>query len=448
MSLSSKVAWTEGLFLRPQHFQQEARYLARLLSFFSGALSPINWGFHKVSISDAQLSLGKIAIDQAQGIFPDGEVFDFPDHDVSPTPIDVPEEARGCTVFLCLQSARQGDRETSAESIDVRRQTETLNVNDLSTDARTDIATIEISRLRPVLKIEKSFGAGVPGHLSVPVGIVADVVADGAVKLETGFIPSVIGFGASLKLSSFVSSTVGLLEGRAETLAARVSGVSSGGAAEVMDFMLLQIVNRFLPVFRHYASNPKTSPEDIYLAAVTLCGEFSAFTQPGRIVPKFEVYDHRDLTQTFKFLSEEVRRCLSYIGDPTATELPLSERRFGINVAEINDKTLLETSQIIVAVTASIPGEDIRRRFPKEVKIGSVDVIRDLVNVQLPGVKLIAMPVAPRQLPHSAGKVYFELERKGEYWTGLKTSKGLAMHIGGDFPELKVTLWAIRESRR
>ena len=31
MSLFNKVVWSEGMFLRPQHFQQQNRYLEHLI---------------------------------------------------------------------------------------------------------------------------------------------------------------------------------------------------------------------------------------------------------------------------------------------------------------------------------------------------------------------------------------------------------------------------------
>jgi type VI secretion system protein ImpJ len=52
--------------------------------------------------------------------------------------------------------------------------------------------------------------------------------------------------------------------------------------------------------------------------------------------------------------------------------------------------------------------------------------------------------VAPRQIPFHAGYVYFELDPASEYWTGLKNSGGFALHVGGDFPGLKMEFWAIR----
>jgi len=446
MSLSSRVAWTEGLFLRPQHFQQEARYLDRVIKACSNAIANA-WGFSEIQVNLDLLELGQFAIERAQGIFPDGEVFNFPEHDISPTPIDIHEDAHGCTVYMCLQPKRFGEQETSLEGANTRRCTQTTQVTDMATEARAEAASVEVARLKPVLKLEKKPGKGIEGFVTIAVARIADISADGSVKLEQGFIPTVSNFNCAKILTNFITNTEGLLEGRSATLAARVTGASSGGAPEVSDYILLQTINRYLNTFRHLSNATMMHPQDIYLCASNLAAEFAVHTQPDRVAPAFKAYDHRNLTDSFQPIIEEVRRCLSYIGDPTATNLPLSERGFGIQVAEISDKTLLKTSQIVLAIGASMPGEDIRRRFPKEAKIGSVDVIRDLVNIQIPGVRLKALPVAPRQIPYHAGKVYFELERKGDYWQGLVESSAIALHIGGDFPDINLTLWAIRETK-
>jgi type VI secretion system protein ImpJ len=91
-----------------------------------------------------------------------------------------------------------------------------------------------------------------------------------------------------------------------------------------------------------------------------------------------------------------------------------------------------------------VPAEVVRTGFPPQVKIGSVEKIRDLVNLQLPGIGLRPLPVAPRQLPFHAGFTYFELDRGSEYWKQLATSAGFAMHVAGEFPGLQMQFWAIR----
>jgi type VI secretion system protein ImpJ len=75
-----------------------------------------------------------------------------------------------------------------------------------------------------------------------------------------------------------------------------------------------------------------------------------------------------------------------------------------------------------------------------------VEKIRDLVNLQLPGIGLRPLPVAPRQLPFLAGYTYFELDRGSEYWQQLINSAGFAMHVAGNFPGLQMRFWAIRKS--
>jgi len=70
--------------------------------------------------------------------------------------------------------------------------------------------------------------------------------------------------------------------------------------------------------------------------------------------------------------------------------------------------------------------------------------VRDFVNLQLPGIGLRALPVAPRQLPFYAGYVYFELDDRNEGWQALQASAGMALHVAGEFPGLVMECWAIR----
>ena len=90
------------------------------------------------------------------------------------------------------------------------------------------------------------------------------------------------------------------------------------------------------------------------------------------------------------------------------------------------------------------PAEQLRRLFPSQVKIGAVEHIRELVNVALPGIAVRALPVAPRQIPFYAGATYFELDRNSPHWQQMQSSGGFAIHVSGEFPSLRLELWAIR----
>ena len=103
------------------------------------------------------------------------------------------------------------------------------------------------------------------------------------------------------------------------------------------------------------------------------------------------------------------------------------------------------SSNFVLAVNAQMPSDQLRQRFPAQSKLGPVDRIRDLVNLQLPGIGLRALPTAPRQLPFHAGFHSFELDRGGDLWKQFERSGSLALHVAGDFPGLELELWAIRQ---
>jgi type VI secretion system protein ImpJ len=177
---------------------------------------------------------------------------------------------------------------------------------------------------------------------------------------------------------------------------------------------------------------------------LALAGELACFRDRRR-PPSFPVYAHHDLAGCFEPVLADIRQSLSMVMEQSAIPIELQDRKYGVRVAVIADAELRRSASFVLAVNAQMPGDAVRARFPTQVKIGPAEKIRDLVNLQLPGVTLRPMPVAPRQIPYHAGFNYFELETRGnEMWKQLETSGGLAMHIAGEFPGLELELWAIR----
>ena len=48
MSAHNRVIWSEGLFLQPQHFQQQERYFERYVEARCQSLVPHSWGFTEI----------------------------------------------------------------------------------------------------------------------------------------------------------------------------------------------------------------------------------------------------------------------------------------------------------------------------------------------------------------------------------------------------------------
>ena len=223
-----------------------------------------------------------------------------------------------------------------------------------------------------------------------------------------------------------------------------MSATGRGASAEIADFLMLQVINRYEPLVAHLADSGLLHPEDLYRLCIMAAGELATFTSSSKRRPTLGRYRHERLRESFEPVIAALRAELSAVLEQSAIPIPLEPKKFGIHVAAVADRALFTSAVFILAARADIPGEELRRGFPQQLKIGPVEKIRDLVNLQLPGVPVHAVPVAPRQIPYHAGFVYFELDQSHELWQQLKNSGGVAVHVGGEFPGLAMEFWAIR----
>jgi type VI secretion system protein ImpJ len=442
MSWKSKVVWSEGLFLRPQHFQQQGRYFESFVETRCGSLRPYAWGFTELKIDADLLSIGKLAIASASGVFPDGTPFSIPESDEPPVPMDIGSNVHNEMYYLCLATRKPDAKDfgiSEGESL-IRYKIREHEARDSDSPLDTS-AQMQVGSLFTRLLADSDQRAD---YACLGVARVIESRVDKQVVLDDAYIPPTLSCGSVRRLAGFVTELQGLLNHRGEAISHRVSDAGKGGAAEVAEFLMLQLVNRYQPVFSHLAALPALHPEEFFRLLLELAGELATFTNTTKRPQQFPTYRHDDLQLTFEPVIKAIRESLSMVIEQTAIPIPLKEKRFGIRVGALSDPALLDQASFVLAVNANMPVEDLRSFFPAQVKIGSVENIRDLVNSALPGIVVRALPVAPRQIPFHAGYVYFELDRASEYWAGLKNSGGFALHVGGDFPGLKMEFWAIR----
>jgi type VI secretion system protein ImpJ len=442
MAWKNKVVWSEGMLLQPQHLQQHDRYWQSQLEARVAALRPYSWGLAEIKIDEQQLALGKVALQSCSAVLPDGTPFALPAEDDLPLPIDIPADARNVLVMLSLPLRRHGvpevGNDAGADNFARHRadEYEAWDSNGLDNSA-----LMQIGKLRLKLALE---GEVANAYANIGVARIIERRADNRVVLDPDYCAPCLDFRAAPRLAGFADELVGMLHQRGDALAARLSQPGAAGAAEIADFLLLQLLNRVEPLFIHLAAATGVHPETLYRAMLELAGELATFTEAGKRCAVYPPYRHTHLAETFTPLIADLRKSLSVVMDNAAVPIPLDERQFGIRVAVVPDKELLRSATFVLAVNAQMPPEALRGAFPSQVKIGSIEKIRDLVNLQLPGIGLRPLPVAPRQLPFYAGYTYFELDSKSEYFQHLHQSAGVAMHVAGDFPGLQMQFWAIR----
>jgi type VI secretion system protein ImpJ len=431
------------MFLRPQHFQQQERFLEFYVNARSGPLASHAWGFEALAIDADALKLGKLALREARGLFPDGTPFAVPAHGDPPLPLEVAADARGKRVLLALPVRRVGVEEVALNGGDeglTRIRVAERDINDANTLGSAP-ALLQLGDLRLRLLVESEL---TDGWMALGVARVVERRPDNQLVLDAAYMPPTLSLRACAPLEAFVREMEGLLHHRGEAIAARLTQPGRGGISEVGDFLLLEVVNRWEPRMRHVLQQGVLHAERLYALLLELAGDLSTFARENRRPIDYPVYDHDDPQSCFQPLMADLRRSLSMVLEQNAIPIELMERDYGVRVAVMPGVEILRTAQFVLAVAADVPADQVRLRFPTQVKIGPVERIRDLVNLNLPGVALRPLPVAPRQIPYHTGFNYFELDTKNELWRQLEHSGGYAMHIAGDFPAIQLEFWAIR----
>lgn len=438
---TSKPLWLEAMFVRPQHLQQADRYFSSSLDARLRAIVPYGWGWSGLALDRTQLRLGKVALASGRGIMPDGTPFDLSDPDLLPPPRSVPGDAADRKVYLALPLTRRGAAEVQYdERSGLRYRPHTVEVPDVASP-NGQPAEIRVGSLAFRLLFD---GEERDGFVVLGCARIDRVRDDQEVILSDRYIPPMLDAMSDLHLSDFMREAVSLLQSRGNALAERLNPDNWHGSAGLLDFALLQTVNRHEPVLTELSQTVGLHPLELYRALLQLAGELATFKTGQHRPAAFPRYDHDELEPTFGPVMLEIRRALTTVMEQPITQIPLEARRFGIHIGQPPDRTLLRDAQFVLAVNASVPPDSIRALFPSQVKVGPVEEIRDLVNLQLPGIGLVPLAVAPRQLPFRRGFTYFELDRNAASWSKLESSAAIALHVSGEFPDLEMDFWAIR----
>lgn len=444
MSWTSKIIWSEGMFLRPQHFQQNDRYFESLIENRCAPLQPYPWGVVELTINQEALSLGKLEVSGCQAVLPDGTAISIPTADEAPTPLEPDTATKNETVYLALLEKRPNATESCREEDEdqtTRYGAEIAEVRDISVP-EDSVAPIELGRRNLCLKRESDEREE---YSCIPIARILEVRSDNQVVLDREFIPSALDCRNSSRLSGYIKEVQGLLKHRAEAIAARVEADGRGGTPQVADFMLLQLVNRYEPLFAHLAELPALHPETLFRLCLQLAGELATFTASDKRPVELPDYVHSNLAASFMPLMMEIRRSLGVVFEHSAEQIPFKEyRKVGIFLAVVDDKSLFENADFVLAVKAALPSDKLRGQFPMQAKLGPKERMKQLITSQLPGIGLEPLPVAPREIPFHSGFNYFRLERRGEMWKEMPNSGGLGLHPGGKYPDLELELWAIR----
>ncbi len=432
MSGSNKVVWSEGLFLRTQHFQQQDRYTEALVRGALRAGRLQTWGFAALSLDQAMLEAGRIAILSARGIFPDGTPFAIPEMMDAPEPMTIGRETAAGPVLLALPLEPPGGASfdpAHAEPSGARYHGQIERVRD-AVHGGADAEEIEIARPQALLLAP---GAAAGGYTALPVAQPEGLRADGGVALAEAFLPPALVTAAAPFYGRLLQELVTGVERITEAHGKMVLG---GAGRSVENLLVLELANAARPRLAHMLEQDVFHPGELYLELAGLAGRMATYGSGSRRLSELPTYDHMAPGPAFAALADTLRSLilsLRYV-EPKSRALPVMKHAPNVWKVRIDSPETLSSGRIVLRVGSELSDEALRKIFVNQATVGSADEFESLWKARLPGIPLKPLHSHPREIPYDGDRLCLELDQKSEHWTSLLDSPGFVIGVSGVLP--------------
>jgi type VI secretion system protein ImpJ len=432
MSDANRVMWSEGLYLRTQHFQQQDRFFEATVRGALQAGRLHTFGFRALTLDAALLEAGQVAVLTARGIFPDGTPFAIPDMMDAPRPLAITPEMGCGPVLIALPLEPPGGigfDPAHAESTGARYRGRIVSIRD-AVQGGADPEEIEIARPQALLL---SPGKLIGGYTALPLAEVKGLRADGGVVLDETFLPPTLVSGAAPWYAQLLQEVITGLDQIAEAHGRMVLG---GPGRSVEDLLMLNLANAARPRLAHILAQEVFHPAELYLELASLAGSMATYGSSARKLGELPAYDHMAPGPAYSALADALRSLILSLRfvEPKSRALPVMRHSTNIWKVRIDNPKVLVASRIVVRVGSELSEEALRKIFVNQVTVGAADEFEGLWKSRLPGIPLKPLHSQPREIPYDGDRLCLELDQHSEHWASLLDAPGFVIGVSGILP--------------
>ena len=438
MKTPQRVVWSEGMFMSPQHLQQQDAYHEALLATRLAALTPYDWGVVGLEIDREALGRGTLGLRRFSGIFPSGLALTFEDGGKdapAARPVDAAfdPKSRSLDVYLAIPAEREGMPlfARRGESSDLAR----FSVENRPTaDWLNEAAPIAVQLARPKV----SFIFGNEPREDFETLKVAELTreASGALAVVEAYIPPALRIDASPYIMDGLRKLLRLISAKQRELSDarrfRDASALEFTASDVTRYLQLSALNGVLPFLLHALEAGNLSPQQIYLELIQSAGSLATFGVESNLgtLPPFQ---HAQLRSTFEPLFERLDKLLRSVAVEQCIQVPIESRPGGLYWGKLDDERLQRCPQFILSVKSELPESQVAETLPRLAKIASKNELNTLLRAATPGVPIQVTHRPPPEVSVKPGVVYFSLGLEDGYWKRALQEQSVAVYLPQTF---------------
>ena len=444
----TKPLWGEGLFLRPQNFQQQDLYHEQRLVTLSSALQPYYWGLQHLKVDHDALSTGILRITDIAAIFPDGETLNAPHHDGPPPTMKLDEhaikESAIISIALPLQKNLGGNlMQQSIENIDSAR----YSIQQKTTpDLYTNAITADISYLKKNIRLITD-NAPSDSLSTIPI-LRLQRNASSGYEIDSSFIAPSLSLQASAALQEQLRSLLDALQAKVNALYGfhrePTQHIIEFRSGDVASFWLLHAANTAHAALTHFYKHPALHPERLFQELLRLAGSLLTFSKRYSLID-LPSYHHASPELCFRTLEDILRDLLETVISTRYFSIVLQQTQPSMHTGRLDSGKINHNTSLFLAVSSSLPVAQLEELIPIRFKVGSPDDVEKLVLAAMPGIPLHYTPQVPAAIPVKPGTAYFALQSNNPLYEAMLQSQNIAIYSPSGIPDLQLELVAVTQ---
>jgi type VI secretion system protein ImpJ len=455
--------WGQGMLLQPQHFQQQDHYHDGRLHHFIQLFSPFCWGVHSLRIYEPSLQNFVFEIENCEIVTFSGSLLRF-GADTHPSTArvesrsfehDLDASGRPLSVYLGVQRLQAGEGnvgELNGVGGGGRRRflLEESEIADLS--AGND-HTCQLQYL--VHDAQVLFDVGVERGQDYELVKIAEVMrsADGkGGMLSKNYIPPCITLRSSTLLESMLKEMRDLITAKGRELGSYGQPAGKGGVElgtrDLGRVLMVQTLNRHIPLFHHHLEIGQSHPEVMYALLRQLVGELSTFSQSTSVLGArsgdegLPSYQHGDLWPCFSLAAQRIRELLNELTTSPIGDILL--KYDGEFFSAVLDKEFLTgDNRYYLAIRSDLSPAQLFKLLQDTGKITSRDDMPQLQRGFLFSLKIEMLESPPDELLRRAHYRYFLIDQHSEHWQRICQQQNIAVYSTALPRETEMRLLAI-----
>jgi type VI secretion system protein ImpJ len=441
------IFWGQGMFLQPQHFQQQDGYHEARLRRYLHSLYPYCWGIKSLVIHQAALQNFRLEIERCELVTWEGTIVEFQGESSASNAHLLPrsfEEAmdpggKPLEVYLGLKHLRREEPNLAVQNAatgtiagpDRRRRFSLQEVTtpDLFAPPGQDCALQYL-----MYEVQVLFGDEIGTTHDcelVKIGELERTTDGRGANLSRRYIPPCLTVHASPVLDAMLKDIRDLLTAKGREFLdykrqRRVQTLEMG-TRETGYLLIMQTLNRYIPLFHHHLEVQETHPCLLYALLRQLVGELSTFSETISVLGgPLPPYRHDRLWECFDAAVQVTKALLDELAKGPEYVVPLTfdGEYFA---ASLDRKFFTGNNHYYLSIRVDIPPRELERLLTGTGKVCSREEMEALRQRALPGLMVRYLDSPPEDLPRRAHCHYFEIDHHGTLWQRLEQRQNIAV---------------------